>query len=144
MVCHGWVHRAQLPSCLLESITDPWKLPSEEGGKPPLLMTAEQMTAETPLGAGLCVWDSSLVQSVQPLTRQGDGICYVHFIDKELERLRRDPVSSAQVSELGCEAPAGWLQGCQEEGEICPLGSPCGHLTQLPTVKNWKQMGSAI
>ena len=91
MVRHGWVHGAQLPSCLLESITDPWKLPSKEGEKAPLLMMAEQMTAETPLGTGLCIWDSPLVQSVQPPTRQGDGLCYAHFTDEELERLRRGP-----------------------------------------------------
>ena len=73
MVRHGWVRGAQLPSCLLESNTDPWKLAREEGGKAPLLMTAEQMTAQTPLGTGLCVWDSPLVHSVQPPTGRGMG-----------------------------------------------------------------------
>lgn len=30
---------------------------------------------------------------------------------------------------------AGWPQGCQVEGELCPLGLARGHQTPLPVMK---------
>lgn len=86
----------------------------------------------------------TLKASFGPHDNPPGGRGFIHITDEELDTWKskgRGAHPIAQVAELGFEAPPGWLQVCQMEGEICPLGPLRGHLIQQPLIKNWETGG---